>query len=59
MMLAYRIGLVTELAPIEKIKDRAQALGEELVAQPRKAVQSMLKVIVGHETKTLDVSICR
>ncbi len=54
---AHRIGLVTELAPIEKIKDRAQALGEELAAQPRKAVQSMLKVIVGHETKTLDVSM--
>ena len=54
---AYRIGLVTELVPIEKIKDRAQALGEELAAQPRKAVQSMLKVIVGHETKTLDVSM--
>ena len=54
---AHRIGLVTELVPIEKIKDRAQALGEELAAQPRKAVQSMLKVIVGHETKTLDVSM--
>lgn len=54
---AHRIGLVTELVPIEKIKDRAQALGEELAAQPRKAVQSMLKVVVGHETKTLDVSM--
>lgn len=54
---AYRIGLVTELVPIEKIKDRAQALGEELAAQPRKAVQSMLKVVVGYETKTLDVSM--
>lgn len=54
---AHRIGLVTELVPIEKIKDRAQALGEELAAQPRKAVQSMLKVIVGHETKTLDESM--
>lgn len=54
---AHRIGLVTELVPIEKIKDRAQALGEELAAQPRKAVQSMLKVVVGYETKTLDVSM--
>ena len=54
---AYRIGLVTELVPIEKIKARAQALGEELAAQPRKAVQSMLKVVVGYETKTLDVSM--
>jgi enoyl-CoA hydratase len=54
---AYRIGLVTELAPIETIKDRAQALGEELVAQPRKAIKSMLDAVVGHETKTLDESI--
>ena len=54
---AYRIGLVSELVPIETIKDRAQALGEELAAQPRKAVESMLDVVVGHETKTLDVSM--
>jgi enoyl-CoA hydratase len=54
---AHRIGLVTELVPIGVIKDRAQALGEELAAQPRKAVQSMIEVIVGHETKTLDQSL--
>ena len=48
---AYRIGLVSELVPIETIKDRAQALGEELAAQPRKAVESMLDVVVGHEPK--------
>jgi len=54
---AHRIGLVTELVPIDNIKDRAQALGEELAAQPRKAVQSMIEVIVGHETKTLDQSM--
>ena len=54
---AYRIGLVSELVPIETIKDRAQALGEELAAQPRKAVESMLDVVVGRETKTLDVSM--
>ncbi len=54
---AFRIGLVTELVPIEAIKDRAQALGEELAAQPRKAVKSMLDVVVGHETKTLDESM--
>jgi enoyl-CoA hydratase len=54
---AYRIGLVSELVPIETIKDRAQALGEELAAQPRKAVESMLDVVVGHETKTLDESM--
>lgn len=54
---AYRIGLVTELVPIDKIKDRAQALGEELAAQPRKAVQSMLAVVTGYETKTLEQSM--
>ena len=54
---AYRIGLVTELVSIETIKDRAQALGEELAAQPQKAVQSMLEVVVGHETETLDRSM--
>ena len=54
---AHRIGLVTELVSIDAIKDRAQALGEELAAQPRKAVQSMIEVIVGYETKTLDQSL--
>ena len=54
---AYRIGLVSELVPIETIKDRAQALGEELAAQPRKAVESMLRVVIGHETKSLDESM--
>jgi enoyl-CoA hydratase len=54
---AYRIGLVTELLPLADIKSRAQALGEELASQPRQAVRSMLEVIVGHETKTLDQSM--
>ena len=54
---AYRIGLVTELLPLADLKARAQALGEELASQPRQAVQSMLEVIVGHETKTLDQSM--
>ena len=54
---AYRIGLVTETLPLADIKSRAQALGEELASQPRQAVKSMLEVIVGHETKTLDQSM--
>jgi enoyl-CoA hydratase len=54
---AYRIGLVTELLPLADIKARAQALGEDLASQPRHAVRSMLEVIVGHETKTLDQSM--
>ena len=54
---AYRIGLVTELLPIGEIKQRAQALGEELASQPRQAIKSMLDVIVGCETKTLAESL--
>ena len=54
---AYRIGLVTEMLPLRDLKARAQALGEELASQPRQAVKSMLEVIVGHETKTLDQSM--
>ena len=54
---AYRIGLVSEVVPIETIKNRAQLLGEELADQPRKAVESMLRVVIGHETKSLDESM--
>ncbi len=54
---AYRIGLVTELLPVAEIKARAQAIGEQLAAQPRQAVRSMLEVIVGHETRTLAESM--
>ncbi|MBL6688971.1 MAG: enoyl-CoA hydratase/isomerase family protein [Pseudomonadales bacterium] len=54
---AHRIGLVTELVPVEGLKERAQALGEQLASQPRQAVRSMLEVIVGHETKTLEESM--
>ena len=31
---AYRISLVSELVPIATIRDRAQALGDALAAQP-------------------------
>ena len=54
---AYRIGLVTELVAISEIKARAQALGEELAAQPRQAVRSMLDVVVGYGTKSLAESM--
>ena len=54
---AHRIGLVSELLPLADIKARAQTLGEELAAQPRLAVKSMLEVLVGHETKTLEQSM--
>ena len=49
---AYHIGLVTELHPVGELKARAQALGEELAAQPRLAIKSMLDTIVGFETKS-------
>lgn len=54
---ALRIGLVTEKVPVEEIKARAQSLGEELAAQPRRAVSSMLEAIVGFETRTLEESL--
>ena len=54
---ALRMGLVTEVVPLEQLKARAQALGEELAAQPRLAVKAVLDTIVGFETKTLDESI--
>jgi enoyl-CoA hydratase/carnithine racemase len=54
---AYRIGLVSELVPMEELKARAQALGEEIAAQPRQAVKCMLDVVVGFETKTLAESL--
>ena len=54
---AYRIGLVSELVPMAELKARAQALGEEIAAQPREAVKSMLDVLVGFETKTLAESL--
>ena len=51
---ALRMGLVTEVVPLEQLKARAQAPGEELAAQPRLAVKAVLDTIVGFETKTLD-----
>ena len=39
---ALRIGLVTEVVPIDQLKARAQVLGEELAAQPRLAVKGVL-----------------
>jgi enoyl-CoA hydratase len=54
---ALRMGLVTEVVPLVQLKARAQALGEELAAQPRLAVKALLDTIVGFETKTLDESI--
>lgn len=54
---AQRIGLVSEVWPIDSLKARAQTLGEELAAQPRLAVRGMLETIVGFESKSLAESL--
>jgi len=54
---ALRIGLVSERVPLGELKARAQELGEALARQPRAAVNAMLKVILGHETKSLAQSL--
>jgi len=54
---ALNMGLVTEVVPLAQLKARAQALGEELAAQPRLAVKAVLETIVGCNAKTLDESI--
>ena len=54
---ALRMGLVTEVCPIGELKPRAQALAEELAAQPQLAVRSMLDTIVGFESRSLAQSI--
>ena len=54
---AFRIGLVLEVCPVDELKGRAQALAEELAAQPRLAVKGVLDTIVGFESKSLEQSI--
>ena len=54
---ALRIGLVTEIWPIDELKANAQSIGEELAAQPRLAIKGMLETIVGFESKPLAESI--
>lgn len=54
---ALRIGLANEVWPNAELKTRAIALGEELAAQPRLAVQAMLRCLVNGETNTLAESL--
>jgi len=54
---AHRMGLVHEVWPIDELFDRGQALADELAAMPRVAVATMLRCIVGAETKTLEESL--
>jgi enoyl-CoA hydratase len=51
---ALAIGLVNEVWPLAELKDRAIALGAELAAQPRLAVQAMLDSLHDSEDKTLE-----
>jgi enoyl-CoA hydratase len=51
---ALAIGLVNEIWPLEELKVRAIALAAELAAQPRLAVQAMLRALHDSEDKTLD-----
>ena len=54
---ALRIGLVIEVAPVDQLKTRAQALGEELAAQPRLAVLGILDTVVNSHSKALSESL--
>lgn len=54
---ALALGLVTEVWPNAELKQRAIDLGEELAAQPRQAVATMLRCLVSSVDKTLAESL--
>ena len=54
---ALRIGLVTEVWPIEELFQRADALAQELAEMPAIAVAGMLRCIVGAGEKPLAEAI--
>lgn len=54
---ALRIGLVTEVWPLEELFDRAQALARELAEMPATAVGAMLRCIVGAADRPLGEAI--
>jgi enoyl-CoA hydratase len=54
---ALRIGLVSEVWPLDELKERAIALAEELAAMPRMAVKGVLDCVVGYEGKSLQQSL--
>ena len=51
---ALRIGLVTEVHPLDELKDAAMALAHELAAMPPAAVAGVLDVVVNHSHLPLD-----
>jgi len=50
---AYRIGLVNEVVPNNKLKERAQELAEELAAMPPLSVAEMIRCIVEYGDRPL------
>jgi enoyl-CoA hydratase/carnithine racemase len=54
---ALRIGLVHEVWPNADLKERAQALAQELAAGPAIAIGGVLRAVVGSADKTLDEAI--
>jgi enoyl-CoA hydratase len=54
---AYRIGLVHEVHPIDRLFERAEELAQELAAMPAVAVGEMIRCVVTAEHKTLDESV--
>jgi enoyl-CoA hydratase len=50
---AYRIGLVNEVVPIERLKERALELASELSEMPMLSVSEMLRCIVEYGDKPL------
>lgn len=54
---ALALGLVTEVWPNRELKQRAIELAEELAQQPRIAVATMLRCLVGGEDRTLTESL--
>ena len=51
---AYRIGLVNEVVPNDRLQDRARALAHELAKQPSQAVASVIDCVVRGEGLSLD-----
>jgi|GEM_PF-1222325 len=48
------MGLVTEIWPVEELRDRAIAFAAELATQPRLAVKAMMDSLHNSEDKSLD-----
>jgi enoyl-CoA hydratase/carnithine racemase len=54
---AHRIGLVQEVHPMSELKAAAHSLAQELAAMPPRAVEGVLRCVVGSEHSTLDEAL--